>query len=513
MRYTTFIPLETAPNPWCDWLGVCEFDSFHGDNREFDMWSDDFRTRSDVYVTWDYRSGEPNGLHHDPQTGVTIGYLDGEEVATDKAPTSDMKIENEEFHTDWISYSMDLASNIPILKAFDKPIAPAIDAEYDAKVYKNGDFEFSGTHDQAPSHEMYMMQYSSDWGFPIHQHEHQDFKYLFPPFPNCEWKISVINNELVENTQSISDDGEWERIGEDLKFTHISDQVSYSGGDFKAQIWGLSANDTNKTFKLYEYDPDNDDDYVGECTVTTNAYDCIWEGIDDATDGPNEKAELYLKTEAGTNVFAAVFYEDGWSKVGSSSEFTDESDRISVAEGQLKASISGNLSGKKTTFYLYEYDPDNSDDYVGRCTVSNDPYECVWEINDSNTDGPNELAELYLLTYSTDGPFSVSFQQKGDSWEKIGEDLEFTTTSDRVSSNGGNVKVNFSGYDASSTITFQLYEYDPDNGDDHIGECTVTGTKNSCNWKGIDVDGSNNKAELYILTNSTDCPFSAVFFD
>jgi hypothetical protein len=198
LRYTTFIPMDKAPNPVCnnplapaDPTGVaCKYDSFHGDgaNRGFDPWSESFRTRSDAYVTWDYNTGKPNKVAHNPQTGVTIGYKDGKEIARDEAPYTDMKIASEETGSDWIYHRMFLASNIPLI-----PIAPDIDAFYYAKVYKDGKSEFYGVHDRAPSHEFYMMFYPGDGDMvvPIIQHPHVDFNELWPVGTKTEWKLNI----------------------------------------------------------------------------------------------------------------------------------------------------------------------------------------------------------------------------------------------------------------------------------------------------------------------------------
>ena len=42
LRYTTFIPMKYAPNPWCEI--VCTYKYFGGDDRSFDFWSNKFRT-------------------------------------------------------------------------------------------------------------------------------------------------------------------------------------------------------------------------------------------------------------------------------------------------------------------------------------------------------------------------------------------------------------------------------------------------------------------------------------
>lgn len=187
VRYTTFIPLDRAPNPWCEEVGLCEFDEFEGDTYErgFDMWSDKFRTRADAYVTWDW-DNKPNPITFDPQTGETIGYKNGVEVRRDQAPAKeDMKIENEETGSDWIYHRMFLTPNNPLV------VSPDIDAFYYAKLYNSSySAEFYGVHDQAPSHELYLMDYPGSYGIDIHTQEHQGFDYLWPWTTKTEFNVS-----------------------------------------------------------------------------------------------------------------------------------------------------------------------------------------------------------------------------------------------------------------------------------------------------------------------------------
>lgn len=77
-------------------------------------------------------------------------------VDSAQANYRDIKMENEDRGSDWIYHEMTMASKHPLLD----PFAPAIDASYKAKIYKTlHNSEFSGKHDRAPSHEMYLMEY------------------------------------------------------------------------------------------------------------------------------------------------------------------------------------------------------------------------------------------------------------------------------------------------------------------------------------------------------------------
>ncbi|OYD07262.1 hypothetical protein CHM34_12840 [Paludifilum halophilum] len=150
------------------------------------MWSNKFRTRADSYVTWDWDINAPNPVVLNPQTGITIGYKDGVEVARDQAPAEeDMELQNIEYGSDWVRHTMKLASRNPLVPS------PDIDAWYNAKIYNSSySAEFHGVHDKAPSHELYMMDYPGDFGVDIHTHEHEGFEYLWPWQPDEEFHIS-----------------------------------------------------------------------------------------------------------------------------------------------------------------------------------------------------------------------------------------------------------------------------------------------------------------------------------
>ncbi|TFD93143.1 DUF3238 domain-containing protein [Jeotgalibacillus sp. R-1-5s-1] len=181
LRYTTFIPLEYAPNPWCDVI-CTKYSYFSGDNRGFDFWSNDFRTRSDVYLTWD---GSNKYAKLNPQIGQTKGYDENYNfIDSDYAPTSDIKIQNIEYGSDYIYHRMGLSSGIPLTTA------PAIDAFYYAKVFEDGRGEYYGVHDKAPSHEFYIVTYPGGFYAPIHQATHKGFNNLFPHTAKEEFEVN-----------------------------------------------------------------------------------------------------------------------------------------------------------------------------------------------------------------------------------------------------------------------------------------------------------------------------------
>lgn len=119
-----------------------------------------------------------------------------------------------------------------------------------------------------------------------------------------EVKESLIQPMAV-GWQEIATD--WFTYKNDNKFRSNPDTVAYSGGgDFGIRISAhsatgvpSSASNTLARYSLYEYDPQNQDDYVS--TVNVNGprtyigkYDVVWRNIGDYVDGTNGKAEFYV---------------------------------------------------------------------------------------------------------------------------------------------------------------------------------------------------------------------------
>lgn len=95
-------------------------------------------------------------------------------------------------------------------------------------------------------------------------------------------------------SSAFADTSGWQKLG-----TYNESQVFYSGGGYiklcaHAPIGILQ-------FTLYEYDPDNADDYV--TTTYLGDGDCQSIYVDKFVDGANNKAELYYKSSSnGTSV-------------------------------------------------------------------------------------------------------------------------------------------------------------------------------------------------------------------
>lgn len=99
---------------------------------------------------------------------------------------------------------------------------------------------------------------------------------------------------------------DWFTMYNDSQFrTSANKVIAYSGGgDFGLRVYPYGAPLSIKgdyaliNYQLFEYDPQNSDDYVGSGSFIGNAfskYDIVWRGIGDYVDGTNGKAEFYVK--------------------------------------------------------------------------------------------------------------------------------------------------------------------------------------------------------------------------
>lgn len=121
--------------------------------------------------------------------------------------------------------------------------------------------------------------------------------------------IFVVPVSTFASTVSPLGPGEWDPAGQRIFYGDHSNNPVYSGGgDFMIRMIQIP-NPSGTTYKLYEYDPNNADDYVGQFTF--RASDVWWtlRGIGNYVDGSNGKAEFYLKTSNSSKVSNFVFYD------------------------------------------------------------------------------------------------------------------------------------------------------------------------------------------------------------
>lgn len=184
-RYTTFIPDQYAYLP-----GGLSCPKFHGDNRSYSFSSSKYRTRTEVSAYF-------NGTNDGTATWVTRDI--GATTRYNCDGTSDTKTQtdytitksNKEATSKFVSWSVTHSVGMPFpIAGID---APAIDYTYNANVASDGSFQIHGTHDQAPSHEMYAYIPNSDAIITIFKHENKGLIYLAPPMANRDIDFSIYN--------------------------------------------------------------------------------------------------------------------------------------------------------------------------------------------------------------------------------------------------------------------------------------------------------------------------------
>ncbi|MGE7869561.1 DUF3238 domain-containing protein [Bacillus paramycoides] len=156
-RYQTFIPMAQAEGPYGS-----GYKFFEGDvRRRFSFFSDQFRTRLDVKVTWKMKTGgawvgTPAEFSSNKETGWTRGVDNNNVPREDKAnPDTGLTYKVISATPTQADFIMRVASANPLVKG-----APDIDAIAAVTLNRNGSGATSGFHDRAPNHEFYKALYS-----------------------------------------------------------------------------------------------------------------------------------------------------------------------------------------------------------------------------------------------------------------------------------------------------------------------------------------------------------------
>ncbi|MGI2747021.1 DUF3238 domain-containing protein, partial [Bacillus cytotoxicus] len=156
-RYQTFIPMAQVEGP----LGS-GYKYFEGDTRRrFSFFSDQFRTRLDVKVTWKMKPGgawvgTPAEFSSNKETGWTHGVDNNNVSRKGKAnANTDLTYKVISATPTQANFIMRVASSNPLVKG-----APDIDALAAVTLNRNGSGATSGFHDRAPNHEFYNALYS-----------------------------------------------------------------------------------------------------------------------------------------------------------------------------------------------------------------------------------------------------------------------------------------------------------------------------------------------------------------
>lgn len=176
LRYTTFLQEEIVENP----NKLSGFHYFKGDNRGFNPEGESFRTR--VTVDLDYSSKEAS-LDLLKEVGETVGYDSSMKVREkDTASDEDILLERLEHEKGEVGFLLTHSVGNPLV------VTPNIDYDLQAVLRKNGTFDVTGFHDQAPHHEVYLNQ-DNHW-FSIHQTESEGLMWMSGVTGSQYWRAS-----------------------------------------------------------------------------------------------------------------------------------------------------------------------------------------------------------------------------------------------------------------------------------------------------------------------------------
>ncbi|RHB48800.1 DUF3238 domain-containing protein [Exiguobacterium sp. AM39-5BH] len=151
---------------------------FEGDGRSYNVYSEDYRTRTEVLV--EQLNDEPL-VSIKKDANVTRGYtknhkVTGEDVASvDKVYLKDVTIEPGE-----VAYRLQHSVGNPLV------VAPDIKYTIVAHLKNRATFKLSGEHTQAPHHEIYMRIGDAPW-ITIHRADSLGVSFMAKPFPYCHW--------------------------------------------------------------------------------------------------------------------------------------------------------------------------------------------------------------------------------------------------------------------------------------------------------------------------------------
>ncbi|WP_438313676.1 DUF3238 domain-containing protein [Sporosarcina sp. FA9] len=154
-RYTTFLKEKWVINP-----NIVAMDHyFKGDDRNFDPEGKGFRTRVDIELTYD-KPKTP--LTFTKEIGQTVSYNRAKRFRQKAVASYDgIKLVRLDHGEQEVGFLLTHSVGNPLVKA------PEIDYDVRAVMQRDGTFDITGFHDQAPHHEVYMSRGSKENWMPI----------------------------------------------------------------------------------------------------------------------------------------------------------------------------------------------------------------------------------------------------------------------------------------------------------------------------------------------------------
>lgn len=165
-RYTTFLKEKWIKNP-----NIVAMDHyFKGDDRDFDSEAKRFRTRVDIELTYD-KPKTP--LTFTKEIGQTVSYNRAKRFRKRAVASYDgIKLVRLDHEEQEVGFLLTHSVGNPLVTA------PEIDYEVRAVMQRNGTFDITGFHDQAPHHEIYMSRGSEKNWMPIHLAESKGLAWM-----------------------------------------------------------------------------------------------------------------------------------------------------------------------------------------------------------------------------------------------------------------------------------------------------------------------------------------------
>jgi hypothetical protein len=158
-RYTTFLTEEIIQNP--NLLSPNHY--FKGDDRGFDVDGESYRSRVDVELDYGLK-GSPLTVTKDVGQSVAYNYLKTLRD-TETASSEGIEFERSDHGMDEAGFLLNHSVGNPLTTA------PEIDYHVHAVLRRDGTFDMTGYHDQAPHHEIYLQRGESAEWIRIYQAE------------------------------------------------------------------------------------------------------------------------------------------------------------------------------------------------------------------------------------------------------------------------------------------------------------------------------------------------------
>ena len=177
-RYMTFLEDDWVLNP--NPLSRNRF--FKGDDRGFDPNGESYRTCVDVELAYDL---ERSPLTFTKDVGPSIAYNSLKCFRKQATASNDGIILERKDHKE-------NESGFHLIHAVGNPLtaAPSIDYGVRAVMRRDGTFDMSGYHDQAPHHEVYLMRGAGNEWRPIHQAESKGLAWMSEVIAWQYWRVS-----------------------------------------------------------------------------------------------------------------------------------------------------------------------------------------------------------------------------------------------------------------------------------------------------------------------------------